>query len=97
MAAALLFKLRLRHAGVLGQIVRTWRELRGAVATARGLDGNDVHTPNVLSELWDLPRIGQETVNQIGNFLCGRIQREMTAINSMHLRLRDIAAERFRF
>jgi hypothetical protein len=45
----------------------------------------------------DLHRTSQEAVNQVGNFICCRIQREVTAIDSMHLRLRYIAAERFRF
>src|ERR1700730_5098917 len=46
---------------------------------------------------WDLPRTSQEAVNQVSNFICCRIQREVTTIDSIHLRLRDIAAERFRF
>src|SRR5260370_697020 len=46
---------------------------------------------------WDLHRTCQEAVNQVGNFICCRIQREVIAIDSLHLRLRNIAAERFRF
>src|SRR5581483_9156906 len=44
-----------------------------------------------------LPRTGQEAVNQASNFIGCRIQREVTTIDDMHLCLRDIAAERFRF
>src|SRR5437868_9682345 len=53
--------------------------------------------PSASGGLDKLPRNSQEAVNQVGNFICCRIQREVTAIDSVHLRLRDIAAERFRF